>query len=255
MSDERQAPIGWPFLPRFLLLQARVPGDPMAAHEHRCFAASLGVPVTALACHSLLDGPPSEALIDETDLILIGGSGDFSVCGDEPFLRGFFDFLSDVCVARDIPTFGSCFGFQGLVVAGGGTVIRDPERTEVGTFEVFLTEVGRKDPLLGALSPSFKAQLGHTDRAVELPAGVQGLAYSERVSQQAFRIPGRRIFATQFHPELNRSTNEDRYRRYRERYGGATNEAEDPVLQSLADSPGATALLERWVREVIADGA
>ena len=49
---------------------------------------------------------------------------------------------------------------------------------------------------------SFGAYCGHKEAISKLPAHAVTLAYSERCPVQAFRI-GRRVYATQFHPELD----------------------------------------------------
>jgi GMP synthase (glutamine-hydrolysing) len=241
---------------KFLLLQARDPGDPMAAHEHACFAKALGVPAAAIRCHDLLAGVPDEGALSLCDLLLVGGSGDYSVLNGHAWVRGFIDFLSRVVVGERFPTFASCFGFQGLVLAGGGAIVKDEPHGEVGTYDVFVTDAGAADPLLGALAPSFKAQLGHTDRADRLPAGVIHLAHSALSPYQAFRVAGTPVIATQFHPELDREANTLRYMRYLANYRakGISSDADDPVLRRLAESPQATALLPRWVDDVLTHG-
>jgi GMP synthase (glutamine-hydrolysing) len=235
---------------RFLLLQARKPGDTMAAHEHECFASALGVPTSTIAIHDLLTGLPTDADLEER-ILLVGGSGDYGVLDGEPFIHRFVDFLSDVVVARALPTFASCFGFQALVVAGGGTVIKDPDRAEVGTFDILLTEAGDQDSLLGPLGPKFAAQLGHKDRALDLPADLIHLAGSELVPYQAVRVRDTPIFATQFHPELDEQANRHRFEAYIEAYQGSAAEDLDGVLASLAPTPDATALLPRFVTEIL----
>jgi GMP synthase (glutamine-hydrolysing) len=217
----------------------------MATHEHNCFVRTLGVSPESVAIHSLLAGAPSEAVLAETDALLVGGSGDYSVLGDEPFIRTFLNFLADVVVGRSFPTFASCFGFQGLVLAGGGDVICDKEGAEVGTFKLHLTNVGRTDPLMAEVGESFFAQLGHKDRAERLPSGMLNLAYSENTPYQALRIEGAPVFATQFHPELTREDNAMRYQTYWASYGTHIQK-EDPVLSSLRESPETSALLPRW---------
>ena len=231
---------------RFLLLQAREPGDEMAAHERDCFARALQIPTERVVTHDLLSGPPDEALCRRYAALLIGGSGDHSVLGGGAFMPPFLDFLSDVVVAKAIPTFASCFGFQALALAGGGEVVTDEVRAEVGTYEIMLTEEGQADPLFGDLSPSFTAQLGHKDHVTRLPAGMTRLAFSEQSSHQALRVDGTPIVATQFHPELTRQDNTQRYLRYWEAYGSGDPD-NDPVLERMADSPHSTALLRRWV--------
>lgn len=237
--------------PTFLLLQARVPGDPMAEHERGCFAAALGRPTSSVRCWSLLDGVPDPDALEAADLLLVGGSGDFSVLDDAPFLKAFIDFLGDVILARRLPTFASCFGFQGMVLAAGGEVVHDVENTEVGTYPICLTDEGREDDLLAPLAPRFNAQLGHKDRAHRLPDCFTHLAYSEQAPYQALRLPDSQVFATQFHPELTREDNTMRYVRYQEAYGGWADPETDPVLLRMADSPGSTALLARWVDQVM----
>jgi GMP synthase (glutamine-hydrolysing) len=239
-------------MPTFLLLQARNPGDAMAAHEVACFADALGIGAERITPWSLLDGPPGEREMDAGHYLLVGGSGDYSVRDGHGWLAAFFDFLGDVVVDRKVPTFASCFGFQGLVMAGGGEVVTDPTRAEVGTFEIHLTDEGRGDPLLGPLAPSFPAQLGHKDRATRVPSGMTNLARSERSDYQALRVGDLPIVATQFHPELDRAANRHRYLAYLEHYGKAAGGDTDSVLAGLRDTPGATALLPRWLEEVVA---
>lgn len=233
--------------PQFLLLQARVAGDPMGAHEHQCFVDTLGVTPERVLSHDLLVAPPTAEDLRGADALLVGGSGEFSVLDDVPSLHAFFDFLTNVVIAQGFPTFASCFGFQALVVAGGGKVVLDKANTEVGTFRVDVNEAGQGDSLMAPLAPTFQAQLGHKDRADRLPAGMVNLAHSERAPYQALRVDGLPVFATQFHPELNKDTNRARYLRYWDEYGGGDPD-DDPVLKSLDDSPEASALLPRWVQ-------
>jgi len=234
--------------PRFLLLQARLPNDEMAIHEHGCFARALGVSAEDIAVHSLLDGAPDARALEEATALLVGGSGQFSVLDDETWVKGFIDFLADVVVTQRKPTFASCFGFQGLVLAGGGEVICDKENTEVGTFELTLSDAGKADRLFGAMPAQIKVQLGHKDRASRLPSGMIHLASTARSPYQALRVEGTPIVATQFHPELMKQDNIDRYLRYWEEYGSG-DPGNDPVMRSMDESPEASALLPRWVRE------
>jgi GMP synthase (glutamine-hydrolysing) len=212
------------------------------------------MPPAGITPHSLLHGVPDEVALETHAAILVGGSGDYSVLGKEPFLREFFDFLSSVVLERAFPTFASCFGFQGLVLAAGGDVVRDVEGAEVGTYELVLTKAGKSDPLMRTVGATFLAQLGHKDRADRLPAGMVNMATSERSPFQALRVEGTSIFATQFHPELTREDNEMRYRTYWESYGGGPTE-EDPVILSLRDSPETSALLPLWVEETFGANA
>jgi len=239
-----------PQTPRFLLLQARNPGDPGQAHEQQCFEETLGVPSGSIRSWDLLKGPPQDEDLDKADMLLVGGSGDYSVLDDVPFVQDFIGFLRDVVIPRNIPTFASCFGFQAIVLAAGGELVRDPESAEVGTFAISVSNAGREDPLLGSLFPTFKAQLGHKDRVERLPDGLTSLAASERAPCQALHLAGSHIYGTQFHPELSREANIYRFNLYRSRYKGSAADNSSEVSDSLEDTPHASALLPRWVKLV-----
>ncbi len=218
----------------------------MAEHEHECFARALETPTDAIETWDLLGGSPSAGQSEAYDGLLVGGSGDYSVLDDLPFIRSFLDFLDAVVVARGQPCFASCFGFQALVQAGGGSLVRDPANAEVGTFEIHLTEAGQEDHLFGGLPPAFQAQLGHKDRAERLPKGTVHLASSVNVAYQALRIEGTPVVATQFHPELDREANAYRYRQYAASYEGSAASEVAAVLARMDESPEATTLLKRW---------
>ncbi len=239
---------------RILLLQARDPDDPMGAHERRCFVRRTGLPDASFVPHDLCQGPPRVRDLARFDALMVGGSGDYYVSqGNLPDFEGYLEFLREL-VARGHPTFASCFGYQSLVRALGGNVIHDPPNTEVGTFELTLTEAGREDPLFGALPPRFMAQMGHKDRAAQIADGVPNLARSLLSPFQALRIPGQPIWATQFHPELDRSTNTDRYLHYIEHYAPGTSEQERQALLSrFTDSDESSELLPRFLKLVFGD--
>ena len=72
----------------------------------------------------------------------------------------------------------------------------------ISALPITLTEAGRADPLLGVLPPTFDAFLGHKEAVTRLPRGAVRLAASPTCPVHAFRI-GTRVYATQFHPELD----------------------------------------------------
>jgi len=203
---------------RILVLQARLHDDPMMEHEQRCFVRSTGLSAEALTFVNLPDRVPAFEELSGFDALMVGGAGHFSVVEpDHEFFPAIYRLLRRV-VDEGFPTFASCFGFQLFVVALGGRVIHDPDHTEVGGYLVRLTEQGRRDALFSGLPDEFAAQMGHMDRAVEMPEGVFNLGATDMSPLQALRVPGRPIWASQFHPELDRETNFERYRAYIERY-------------------------------------
>lgn len=109
--------------------------------------------------------------------------------------------LARQVVDADFPFLGACYGVGTLGQLDGGAVDRShPE--PIGAVEVTLTDEGRADPLLGVLPETFSAFVGHKEAVARLPRGGVRLAGSATCPVQAFRI-GTRVWATQFHPELD----------------------------------------------------
>ncbi|MCO4743856.1 MAG: type 1 glutamine amidotransferase [Proteobacteria bacterium] len=202
---------------KFRLLQARLPTDLVRSEERASFAEKLNVPLEDVVPWDLIEGADANAIVDGVDAVLVGGSGEFGVTDGAPWLPAFFDALGTIADSG-FPMFASCFGFQGLVVAYGGTVITDPEGSEVGSYELAVTEHGAADPLFSRLPTAFTAQEGHKDRAITLPTGLKHLVRSERCPYQAVRVEGRPVWATQFHPELSGAENAQRFGRYFDLY-------------------------------------
>ena len=225
---------------RLLVLQCRFPTDPMLEHEQGCFTATTGRSAEELHFHNVVERMPSMNEVEVYDAVILGGSGDFSVVErDHPFIDPVVELVREF-VERGFPTFGCCFGYQLLVDAMGGGVVRDPANAEIGSFDVELTEEGTHDPLFSQLPESFVAQMGHFDRAAVLPEGIVNLASSLRCPHQALRVPGAPIWATQFHPELDHHGNRDRCVAYIKEFG----EFED---YKALPSPEALTILPRFL--------
>ena len=232
-------------------MQARRRSDPVRTEEHRSFAVKTGLDPDRIVLHDLLAGPPRVSEVRRFDALMIGGSGEFCISKrDLPHLAEHLEFLRE-SVDLGYPLFASCFGFHLLVEAFGGRIVHDPEATEVGTYDLELTAAGRRDPLFGTLPPRFAAQMGRKDRAERLPEGVPNLARSRRNPHQAIRFPGKPIWATQFHPELDATTNRGRFLRYLKGYSRHMNpEERQRRLRSFRDSPHTDRLLPRFLRLV-----
>jgi GMP synthase (glutamine-hydrolysing) len=235
-------------LPTILLLQARNFGDQAKENERLSFAEKAGLPLEQIVPHDVLAEPLTMVRVKQFDALMVGGSGDYYVSkGNLPHFQQTLDMLVEV-VAHGHPTFASCFGFQLMVQALGGEVIYDPTTTQVGTYRLTLTDTGREDELLGALPPEFCAQLGRKDRASRLPDNCLHLAASPACPYQALRIPGKPIWATQFHPELSGPENLARFIRYQEGYGGVMSDEErQKAFDRFQDSPEAEQLISKFV--------
>ena len=153
---------------RFLLLQIRNPDDPMRQQEVQSFSRALGVPLQAISVFDLLGEALRPEDLEAADVFLLGGSGDYSAAVDAPWLDRALDDLRLLHEFRK-PTFASCWGFQAMARAMGGRVVHDPNRAEIGTIELTLTDAGREDPLFGPLGSPFSGHAGHEDCVDELP--------------------------------------------------------------------------------------
>src|SRR5687768_1570591 len=118
---------------RYLLLQIRDRDDPMRANEVAAFSRALRCRPEDIRVLDVLGNPIAPRDLHAADLVLIGGSGNYSACGDEPWLHRALDGLRLLYDSRR-PLFASCWGFQALARALGGTVIKDPAQAEVGTW-------------------------------------------------------------------------------------------------------------------------
>jgi GMP synthase (glutamine-hydrolysing) len=236
----------------YLLLQMRNAGDPMAAQEIRCFARALECDATAIDAFNLLSGAPRRAKLSASDVVLLGGSGHYSAAtepgnsGTPPWLDRAFDCLREIHrLSR--PTFASCWGFQAMARALGGECIHDLANAELGTIDLMLTDAGHADPVFGGLPATFRAQAGHEDHVVKLPADAVLLASSNSVREQAFRFVDKPIYCTQFHPELDRAAMLERvvaYPEYVERIAQVTY---DEFVLRVRDTPESKSLLRRFV--------
>jgi GMP synthase (glutamine-hydrolysing) len=233
--------------PRYLLLQMRNADDPMRDHEVGCFARALECPRASVAVHDLIAAAPADDALDAADVVLLGGSGDYSVVDGGPWLSHAMETMRRLHDDKK-PTFASCWGFQAMARALGGEVVHDASRAELGTHSLRLTSAGREDPLFGPLGSPFQAQMGHQDIVERLPEDAVLLASTDTVSNQAFRFREAPIYCTQFHCELHRDDLLLRvraYPQYIEKIAGMTYES---FAAACVDTPETAAVLKRFVR-------
>ena len=110
--------------------------------------------------------------------------------------------LALAAVAADFPFFGACYGIGTLGSLQGGLVDRTYGEP-IGAVRMRQTAEGLADPLFSVLPETFDAFLGHKEAVTVMPRGGVLLAGSAACPVQAFRL-GRNVYATQFHPELDR---------------------------------------------------
>lgn len=238
---------------RVRLVQIRERPD-VLAEEVGSFYSRTGLPQGQIATTNAIHAPLTTDLLDDVDAVMIGGAGAYSVTQTYAWTESLID-LCHACADRELPLFGSCWGHQLIGRAFGGQVINDPQRSEMGTHTVELTDAGRRDPLFSSLPERFGAQMGHQDRVATLPQGAIELARNDRAPYQAFRLADLPIYGTQFHSELDAETERQRIVAYRSHYPEmADADRFQAVLDSLYETPDADDLLRRFLLLYAVDG-
>ncbi|MFB6212495.1 MAG: hypothetical protein ABEI53_01600 [Candidatus Magasanikbacteria bacterium] len=193
-----------------LVLQFRT--DQSGSHEVSCIYEAGEVPYNAYSflnvnSNNILQREITH-LADMSSAIILGGMGESGYSTETedekeelkrirekmlPLIREWIEDGENVM--------GMCFGHQLIGDALGVEVAQPDDEKETGVAEIFLTEKGMKDPLLGDFEGSFKAVVGHKSSLMNLPEEAVHLAYSEAHEWQGFRINN--TYSFQFHPELN----------------------------------------------------
>jgi GMP synthase (glutamine-hydrolysing) len=235
----------------FLLLATRAE-DRAADEEHAALLRFSGLREDELVRHRLEQRPLGPVDLDDWSGIVLGGSP-FNTSDPETAkssvqhrVEAELAALLDEVVERDFPFLGACYGVGTLGVHQGGVIDRTYGEP-VGPVEVTLTAEGRDDPLTGVLPERFEAFVGHKEAVTELPPHAVRLASSSGCPVQAFRVRSR-VYATQFHPELDVSgiaTRIDIYRNEGYFHPTTADDLKEAAARSNVVHP--TALLARFV--------
>jgi len=138
--------------------------------------------------------------------------------------------LAEQVIDADTWFLGACYGIGTLGRLRGGEVDRTyPE--PISSVTLTLSDAAATDQLFNGLPRTFDAFVGHKEAVRRLPDKAVLLASSPSCPVQAFRL-GQRVYATQFHPELDADglcTRVDVYRNY-----GYFKPAESAQLKAMA---------------------
>ncbi|MEW6332663.1 MAG: glutamine-hydrolyzing GMP synthase [Thermodesulfobacteriota bacterium] len=97
-----------------------------------------------------------------------------------------------------IPILGICYGFQFMVDALGGQVVRS-EKREYGFAELTILDQGK---LFAGLEKTTRCWMSHGDRIGRLPAGFRTTASTENTDAAAAEDAKGLLYGLQFHPEV-----------------------------------------------------
>lgn len=129
----------------------------------------------------------------EFDGIILSGGHDFPVVGNENRLANEIQLIR----ATNTPLLGICFGFELIAAAFGARLEHLPTR-EKGVIDVVVTH---QDGIFKGIS-HFQAYESHRWVVKDLGEQLEELARSKD-GVEAFKHRFRKIYATQFHPELH----------------------------------------------------
>lgn len=222
----------------FLLLSTR-PEDDAAEGEREAVVRLAGLTDADLVQFRVEADDLPEVNLDEYSGVFLGG-GPFNASDAEKSplqhrVEADLNCVIDEVVARDFPFLGLCYGVGTLTDRLGGVVDRKYSEP-VGTTLATVTSEGLKDPLFDGVPTEFEAFVGHKEACRRLPPGATLLATGTVCPVQAFRV-GTRIYATQFHPELDSGGLAARIRIYRDAGYFAPDETDRLVEYALGTTP------------------
>lgn len=236
--------------PKLLLLQIR--RDPaVAAEELSSFIRYCQLNPEQMDVLNVFSTPAFDSgVLEGYDALLVGGASEASVLEPDtyPFVPYCIELLRH-CIQVDLPVFASCFGFQLAVLALDGEIIRDEKGYEMGSIPITLTSAAADDLLFRDVPDGFYAIAVHRERSIECPAGAVELARTNPCCH-AFRVEGKRFWACQFHPEVDRATLISRLTIYKAAYTDGDDHL-DEVLSNSCETPEANALMAKFVQRVL----
>ncbi len=223
----------------------------MREEEYASFVAHSGLASEQIDVLNVFDTQDFEPdVITGYDSLFVGGASEASVLEPEefPFVAPGIRLLQH-CVDQNTPVFASCFGFQLAVLALGGSIVRDEYNFEMGTIPVSLTPAATEDELFCDIADGFPAVSVHKERAPELPACCELLAFTE-ACPHAFKVKDKPFWAFQFHPEVDRETLVERLTIYKSSYTEGDGHLEQ-VLAATVDTPESNALVGKFTQRVL----
>lgn len=104
-----------------------------------------------------------------------------------------------------LPVLGICYGMQRIAVDFGGSVIRS-DHHEYGKAELIInSEHGKSSVLFDSCDDNRIVWMSHSDRVDVLPEGFKPIAHSDNSPYAAIADEEQRVYAMQFHPEVQHS--------------------------------------------------
>ncbi len=190
----------------FLILQLR-PEDAASDNEFSAFLQFSGLKKQNTTRVRIEKHGVPDIDLDKFSGVIVGGGPSNVSDHSKPVEQIKFETelgpLIDEIVQRDFPFLGACYGLGFLANHLGGVVSKEKYGEPVGAINVKLTGFAHNDDLTKDLPTMFRAFAGHKEACQATPPGAVVLAKSDSCPVQMIRY-GQNVYATQFHPELDR---------------------------------------------------
>ncbi len=105
-------------------------------------------------------------------------------------------------LALGVPVFGFCYGHQ-IIAATLGGVVGHTEKGEYGPARLSLNEDGSRSKIFDRTPDKQTVWMSHRDAVAQVPEGFTVTASTDICPVAAMENPARRLYTTQFHPEVN----------------------------------------------------
>ena len=228
---------------RILLVQFR--RDPvMREHELYEVAKSARVSLSQIAIVNALLPISDNAAFDSADLVILGGSGEYSVFDEVSGLDTVVLWLKRSFIENKA-VLGLCLGAQYLAHLFGGKVVTCHLREEIGSQVIQLNEQGKSNPLFSGYPNEFVAQVGHQQTIIGIPESAEVLAFTEKAIH-AFYWPGTAIYGVQFHPELTKDSMVYRVQYYQSKYAPSSMEY-DSIIDNAKESVHTEGFISQFI--------
>lgn len=233
---------------KILLIQLRM-DEAMCAQEKQAVCRSGNVQPEQITLVNGLEETIKPDDLDGHHMLIIGGTGDFSIF-DDIVVRDHLEAVLKHAKDINFPVLGSCWGAQFLAYIFGGVVETIPEQAELGSYLAWPTIYAADDPLFYDAPQGFWAQIGHHQSIAKLPPGAVNLISTERCEIQAFTWLGSRLYGLQLHSDLNKEELIERVDHYRDNYA-PDQAAYNAFMDSLKDSPYTDDLIAKFIDRIV----